>query len=109
MPPVSRRRQDAGTVLIAVVISLSAIVGTLLPAMIDALTAGTIPALGTTMSILPTGWAAAAVESAQNGNGPMTLLHWPDCLHWLWRSCAHGRKCCPAAWTERLVHPVEFM
>lgn len=74
MPPGSRRRQDAGTMLVAIVISLVAIAGSLLPTLIAALTAGTIPVLSAVVRILPSGWAAAAVEGAASGNPVLTAL-----------------------------------
>lgn len=74
LPPGSRRRQDAGTMILAIVISLVAIAGTLLPTLIGALSAGTIPVLGTVVRILPTGWAPVAVEAARSGNLLMAAL-----------------------------------
>lgn len=74
LPPGSRRRQDAGTMLVAIVISLIAIAGTLLPALIGALTLGRIPVLSAIVRILPTGWAAVAVDAAHAGNLALVLL-----------------------------------
>lgn len=68
MPAASRRRQDAGTMIVAVVISLVAIAGTLLPSLVAALTGETIPALSIVVRILPSGWAADAVAGATAGN-----------------------------------------
>jgi ABC-2 type transport system permease protein len=74
MPSGSRRRQDAGTMIVAVVISLVAIAGTLLPSLIDALTTGTAPVLSAIVRILPSGWAAAAVDGARSGNVLLSVL-----------------------------------
>ncbi|HWD62905.1 MAG TPA: hypothetical protein VG369_10450 [Humibacter sp.] len=73
MPAGSRRRQDAGTMLVAIVISLIAIAGTLLPTLTAALRTGTIPVLSAIVRILPTGWAAVAVEGARTGNVLLTV------------------------------------
>ncbi|WP_243063993.1 hypothetical protein [Humibacter sp. RRB41] len=73
MPAGSRRRQDAGTMLVAIVISLIAIAGTLLPTLTTALRTGSIPVLSDIVRILPTGWAAVAVDGARSGDVLLTV------------------------------------
>lgn len=68
MPPASQQRRAMGTIVVAVVISLVAVVGTLLPSVAAALIAGTVPALGLILGILPTGWAADAVRATTTGD-----------------------------------------
>jgi ABC-2 type transport system permease protein len=74
MPPASRQRQSLGTIVVAVVISLVAVVGTLLPSLAAALIAGDLPVLGVVLRILPTGWAADAVTGAMAGDALATVL-----------------------------------
>jgi ABC-2 type transport system permease protein len=54
--PGSRRGHDLGTILTAVALSALAVGATLLPALVAALRAGSVPWLETGLRVLPTGW-----------------------------------------------------
>lgn len=62
--PGSRRGHDTGTVVTAVLISLLAVAGTLLPALIAALRQRSAGWLSGLVRGLPSGWGPVAVESA---------------------------------------------
>jgi ABC-2 type transport system permease protein len=68
VPAGSRRRQDAGTLVAAVVISAVVVTGTLTPALLSALAAGTAPALAIMLRLLPTGWGSLSLELAVAGD-----------------------------------------
>jgi ABC-2 type transport system permease protein len=65
LPSGSRRRQDAGTMIVALVISLVALAA--------ALTGGGAPGLSVVVRLLPSGWAADAVEGARLGQ-PLDVI-----------------------------------
>ena len=62
--PAARRGHDAGTVVTAVLISVLAVGGTLLPALISALRHRTAPWLSDLLRALPSGWGPQSVEAA---------------------------------------------
>lgn len=68
VPAGSRRRQDAGTLLAAVLISAVFVTGTLASTILSALAAGDAPALTAVLRILPSGWAPDAVALAGSGS-----------------------------------------
>ncbi|AHH17919.1 hypothetical protein NONO_c31320 [Nocardia nova SH22a] len=72
-PTGSRRRQDAGALLAALLISVVAVAGTLIGPLLSHLGSGQQPALGTTLRVLPTGWVAEATLLATRGD-PAALL-----------------------------------
>jgi len=74
MPPPSQQRRAMGTVVVAVVISLVAVAGTLLPTLAAELIGGHLPWLSVVLEILPTGWAGDAVGGALSGHWPATVL-----------------------------------
>jgi ABC-2 type transport system permease protein len=67
VPAGSRRRQDAGTLLAAVLISAVFVASTLTPALLAALGTGSTPTLAALLRILPTGWASDSVALAASG------------------------------------------
>ncbi len=67
-PTGSRRRQDAGTLLAAFLISAVAVVGTLIGPLLERLGSGDAPLLGAILRTLPTGWPAEAVMLAAQGS-----------------------------------------
>jgi ABC-2 type transport system permease protein len=60
----SRRRRDAGTIVVAVAISLVAVAGTLLPLLANTLEHRSTPWLSTLVRALPSGWGPEAVDAA---------------------------------------------
>jgi ABC-2 type transport system permease protein len=68
VPAGSRRRQDAGTLLAAVLISAVFVASTLTPALLTALGAGRAPVLALVLRILPPGWGPDSVALAASGN-----------------------------------------
>src|SRR6185312_9077347 len=66
--PGSRRGHDAGTVVTAVLMSLLAVAGTLLPALIAALRDQSAPWLSDLLRALPSGWGPVAVQAAGRGD-----------------------------------------
>jgi ABC-2 type transport system permease protein len=74
LPSGSRRRRDFGTMVVAVAISIAAVAATLLPVLGTVLTSGSSPALSLVLRVLPSGWAAVAVEGARNGNAAEVIL-----------------------------------
>jgi ABC-2 type transport system permease protein len=66
--PGSRRGHDLGTILTAVALSALAVGATLLPALVAALRAGSVPWLETGLRVLPTGWGPVAVAAAARGD-----------------------------------------
>jgi ABC-2 type transport system permease protein len=72
--PGSRRGHDAGTVVTALLISVIAVAGTLLPALISALRDRSAGWLSGVLRVLPSGWGPWAVESAGDSNVVGALL-----------------------------------
>ena len=68
VPAGSRRRQDAGTLLAAVLISAVFVTSTLTPAILTALGKGQDVALALVLQILPTGWAGDSIALGTAGN-----------------------------------------
>jgi ABC-2 type transport system permease protein len=68
VPVGSRRRQDAGTLLAAVLISAVLVTSTLAPAILAALAQGRDTALALVLQILPTGWAGDSVALGSAGH-----------------------------------------
>lgn len=66
-PSPSRRRRSAATIVLALVISLVALAGPLLPSFIASLTHHTVPILSRLVRWLPSGWAPDAVLLASAG------------------------------------------
>jgi ABC-2 type transport system permease protein len=66
--PGSRRGRDTGTVIVAILISLLAMAGTMLPALVSALRHQSVPWLSGLLRALPTGWGPAAVAAAAHGD-----------------------------------------
>ena len=66
--PGSRRGHDTGTVVTAIAISLLAMAGTMLPALVSALRHQSVPWLSALLRLLPTGWGPAAVAAAARGD-----------------------------------------
>lgn len=62
--PSSRRGHDAGTVVTAVLISVLAVAGTLLPSLVAALRNRSAGCLSVLLRLLPSGWAPRAAEAA---------------------------------------------
>ena len=62
--PGSRRGRDTGTVIVAILISLLAMAGTMLPALVSALRHQSVPWLSGLLRLLPTGWGPVAVAAA---------------------------------------------
>ncbi|MHA7985102.1 hypothetical protein ACX9R5_04775 [Rathayibacter sp. CAU 1779] len=74
VPSGSRRRQDLGTLLAAVLISAVVVTGTLIGPLLALLASGRAPALSAVLRILPTGWAADATASAVSGSALTAVL-----------------------------------
>lgn len=72
--PGSGRGHDAGTVVTAVLISLLAVAGTLLPTLITALRNQSAPLLSDLLRALPSGWGPAAVQAAGRSDLALTAL-----------------------------------
>jgi ABC-2 type transport system permease protein len=66
--PGARRGHDTGTIVTAIAISVIAVAGTLLPALVTVLRQGRAPWLADTLRVLPSGWGPAAVEAAARGH-----------------------------------------
>jgi ABC-2 type transport system permease protein len=62
--PGTRRGHDTGTIVTALAISAISVAGTLLPWLVAALRARSAPWLTDLVRILPSGWAAVAVDAA---------------------------------------------
>jgi ABC-2 type transport system permease protein len=69
----SRRGQELGGLLIAVVIALASGGWSLATLMGQQLAAGTAPALGTALRVLPSGWGAVAVAAADRSDWTVVL------------------------------------
>jgi ABC-2 type transport system permease protein len=74
VPSGSRRGRELGTLVVAVAISGVTVVGSLLPSLAAALTQGRAPVLSAVVRILPSGWAAVAVDGARRGDAVRTVL-----------------------------------
>jgi ABC-2 type transport system permease protein len=75
VPTGSRRRQDVGTLLAAVLISAVVVMGTLIGPLLALLASGRAGALSPVLRILPTGWGADATALAAEGRPvPAVLL-----------------------------------
>ncbi|MFF1877749.1 hypothetical protein [Leifsonia sp. NPDC058230] len=74
VPSGSRRRQDLGTMLAAVLISAVVVAGTLIQSLLALLGAEQVPLLSVILRILPTGWASDAVALTAVGDLPLALL-----------------------------------
>lgn len=61
VPAGSRRRQDVGTLLAALLVSAVFVTSTLTPALFAALARGKAVALSLVLRVLPTGWASEAI------------------------------------------------
>lgn len=72
--PGSRRGRDAGTVVVAIAISLLAMCGTMLPALVSVLRRQSAPWLSGLLRLLPTGWGPVAVSAAARGNAAGALV-----------------------------------
>jgi ABC-2 type transport system permease protein len=68
VPAGSRRRQDAGTLLAAVLISAVFVTSTLTPALLTALGTGSAVVLAILLRTLPSGWASDAIALQASGN-----------------------------------------
>ena len=66
--PGAHRGRDIGTMIVAVLISLLAMAGTMLPALMSALRHQSVPWLSVSLRLLPTGWGPAAVAAAARGD-----------------------------------------
>jgi ABC-2 type transport system permease protein len=73
VPAGSRRRQDAGTLLAAILISAVFVTSTLTPALLTALGKGTAPGLAVILRVLPSGWASDATELEAVGNVALAI------------------------------------
>ena len=69
----SRRGQELGGLLMAVVIALASGGWSLATVIGQQLAAGTSPALGTALRVLPSGWGAVAVAAADRSDWPVVL------------------------------------
>lgn len=69
----SRRGQELGGLLMAVVIALASGGWSLATVMGQQLAAGASPALGTALRVLPSGWGAVAVAAADRSDWPVVL------------------------------------
>lgn len=69
----SRRGQELGGLLMAVVIALASGGWSLATVMGQQLAAGASPALGTALRVLPSGWGAVAVAAADRSDWPVAL------------------------------------
>lgn len=67
VPAGSRRRQDAGTLLAAVLISAVFVTSTLMPAILSSLAKGQDFALALILQIAPTGWAGDSIALSAAG------------------------------------------
>jgi ABC-2 type transport system permease protein len=102
--PGSRRGHDTGTIVTAVALSALAVTATLLPALVGALRAGTVPWLATALRVLPTGWGPAAVAAAARGD----WLQAGAALGGLAAATAALAACWPTVLTRRMnaaAHP----
>jgi ABC-2 type transport system permease protein len=69
----SRRGQELGGLLMAVVIALASGGWSLATVMGQQLAAGTSPGLGTALRVLPSGWGAVAMAAADRSDWPVVL------------------------------------
>lgn len=70
----SRRGRDFGSLLIALVITLTSLASALVPFVAKKLTDGHSTALADTVRILPSGWAAVAVDAASRSDWGLVAL-----------------------------------
>jgi ABC-2 type transport system permease protein len=66
--PGSRRGRDTGTVVVATAISLLAMCGSVLPALVSVLRRQSAPWLSSLLRLLPTGWGPDATAAAARGD-----------------------------------------
>ena len=100
--PGTHRGRDIGTMIVAIVISLLAMAGTMLPALMSALRHQSVPWLSVLLRLLPTGWGPGAVAAAAQGDLTGMLarllglvlvsvlaggLLWPAVLAGGWKAC----------------------
>jgi ABC-2 type transport system permease protein len=104
--PGSRRGHDAGTIITALLISVVAMTGTLLPALISTLRQRSAPWLSDALRALPSGWGPRAVEAAGNSDAAGTViplaglvllnvvvvLVWPSVLRRRMQNCQPVRR-----------------
>jgi ABC-2 type transport system permease protein len=107
--PGSRRGHDTGTVVTALLISLLAVGGTLLPALMSSLKSGSAPWLSDLVRVLPSGWGAQAVAAAGRSDfdgtvlpliglaflGVLVLMIWPAILGRRMQGCRPVRRADP--------------
>jgi ABC-2 type transport system permease protein len=74
VPSGSRRRQDAGTLIAAGLISAVIVTGTLAPALMASIASGHAVALSIVLRVLPTGWATDAVAGAASGSPVVAVV-----------------------------------
>lgn len=67
--PGSRRGRDAGTIVLALSVSAVAIVGSLIPSLVQSLAAGRSAGFVWLLRTLPTGWASDALAATPHGFG----------------------------------------
>ncbi len=94
--PGSRRGHDAGTVVTAVLISLLAVAGTLLPALITALRNQSAPWLSDLLRALPSGWGRPPSRRRAAPTWPSPRSRWPAWSWPGWSRWPPGRPCCAA-------------